>query len=405
MRGKNIYSVTQLNEYVRNMFRMDHFLRQLSIQGEVADCVYHQKSGHIYFTLKDQKSSISAVMFKNSRAGLDFQMKNGDQVVVTGQIDVYAQKGRYQVIASKIARQGEGDIYLRFEALKRRLEEMGMFDPMYKKEIPRYATRVGVVTAPGGAAIRDIQSTAFQRNPHVQLILYPALVEGEGASESIGEGIRALDALGLDVIIVGRGGGSEGNLWAFNNEQLARIIFDCRTPVISAVGHEINWTLSDLVADYRVNTPTGAAEKAVFDYEQALRDMEQKRLRLKQLMEQRLAEDRKQLRYLLARLVGLSPEKLLAERKRRLERDEEELRQVMDQILTSKKHRLSLLAERLEACSPARKLSQGYSHVASLEGETITSVGQVTRGQKLRIHVTDGTLTATVEEKKWTNRQ
>lgn len=396
MSRRNTYTVKQINSYIKNMFTQDFLLREIRIEGEVADCKYHQ-SGHIYFTLKDKEAAISAVMYRGSRGGLSFEMKNGDQIAADGQVDVYIKRGSYQFVARKIERQGEGDIYLRLEALKRRLEEMGMFDPMYKKPIPAFATRIGVVTAPGGAAIRDIQSTAFQRNPHVQIILYPAQVEGEGAEASIISGIRALDALGLDVIIVGRGGGSEGNLWAFNNEQVARAIFDCQTPVISAVGHEINWSVADLVADYRVNTPTGAAEKAVFDYRQAVELLRQMQRRMAAPVEQKLTYGSKHIQFLEARLQVFCPDNRLRQNKERLQQAGNALSAAIRRILQEKTHQFHLLAERIEACSPAKKLAQGFSYVALEDGTALHSVEQVTPGEHIEIHVTDGSLRAVVE--------
>ncbi len=262
---KNVYSVGQVNTYIKNMFAQDFMLKRISVKGEVSNCKYHS-TGHIYFTLKDGVGAISAVMFAGNRRGLTFAMKEGDKVVVTGSIEVYERDGKYQLYAREIELAGAGNLYLKFEALKRELEEMGMFDASYKKPIPKYAKRVGIVTAPTGAAIQDIRNIASRRNPYVQLILYPALVQGEGAAASVVNGIRTLDALGVDVMIVGRGGGSIEDLWAFNEEIVARAIFACETPVISAVGHETDTTIADYAADLRAPTPSAAAELAVFDY-------------------------------------------------------------------------------------------------------------------------------------------
>ena len=263
----SVYSVSQVNAYIKNMFLQDFALSRISVKGEVSNCKYHT-SGHIYFTLKDGSSAISAVMFAGNRSGLSFQLKEGQRVVAAGSIDVYERDGRYQLYAKKITLDGEGDLFLRFQKLRDELEEMGMFAPEYKQPIPRYAKTVGIVTASTGAAIRDIMNIASRRNPYVQLVLCPALVQGEQAKYSIAKGIETLDAMGLDVIIVGRGGGSIEDLWAFNEEMVARAIFNCRTPVISAVGHETDVTIADYVADLRAPTPSAAAELAVFDYRQ-----------------------------------------------------------------------------------------------------------------------------------------
>ena len=259
-----VYSVAQVNSYIKNMFAQDFLLRRLSVKGEVSNCKYHS-SGHIYFTLKDGGGTLQAVMFASQRRGLNFKLAEGQQVVVKGTVDVYERDGKYQLYASEIELSGRGDLYLRFEKLLKELEEMGMFDPQYKRPIPRFAKTVGIVTAPTGAAIRDIMNISHRRNPYVQLILYPALVQGDGAKDSIVKGIRTLDAMGLDVLIVGRGGGSIEDLWAFNEEEVARAIFACNTPVISAVGHETDVTIADYAADLRAPTPSAAAELAVFD--------------------------------------------------------------------------------------------------------------------------------------------
>ena len=259
---KNVYSVGQVNTYIKNMFAQDFLLRRLSVKGEVSNCKYHS-SGHIYFTLKDGGGTLQAVMFASQRRGLNFKLVEGQQVVVKGTVDVYERDGKYQLYASEIELSGRGDLYLRFEKLLKELEEMGMFDPQYKRPIPRFAKTVGIVTAPTGAAIRDIMNISHRRNPYVQLILYPALVQGDGAKDSIVKGIRTLDAMGLDVLIVGRGGGSIEDLWAFNEEEVARAIFACNTPVISAVGHETDVTIADYAADLRAPTPSAAAELAV----------------------------------------------------------------------------------------------------------------------------------------------
>ena len=247
---KRVYSVGQVNRYVKNMFLQDFVLKKVYVKGEVSNCKYHP-SGHIYFSLKDETGVLSCVMFAGHRRGLAFRMKDGDQVVVGGAVDVYERDGRYQLYAKEITQEGEGVLYERFLALKRELEEMGMFAQEYKQPIPEFIRRLGVVHAPAGAAIQDIRNISLRRNPYVQIILYPALVQGEGAADSIVKGIRMLDEAGVDVMIVGRGGGSIEDLWAFNEEKVARAIFDCRTPVISAVGHETDFTIADFVADLR----------------------------------------------------------------------------------------------------------------------------------------------------------
>ena len=241
-------------------------LQSIMVKGEVSNCKYHS-SGHIYFTLKDEKGTIACVMFSANRSGLRFRMEEGQQVVVSGRIDVYERDGKYQIYVQEIRLDGAGALYERYEQLKRELEERGMFAPQYKRPIPKYIGTLGVVTAATGAAVQDIINIARRRNPYVQIILYPAIVQGEAAVPSIVNGIRALERLGVDTIIVGRGGGSIEDLWAFNEEPVAQAVFDCSIPIISAVGHETDTTIVDFVADLRAPTPSAAAELAVYDIE------------------------------------------------------------------------------------------------------------------------------------------
>ncbi len=283
----SIYSVGQVNNYIKNMFQQDFLLNKVSIKGEVSNCKYHT-SGHIYFSLKDETGALACVMFAGQRKGLAFPMKNGDKVVVSGSVSVYERDGKYQLYAKEITLEGAGLLYERFLALKAELEEMGMFAKEYKQPIPAYAKTVGIVTAPTGAAIQDIRNVAGRRNPYVQLILYPALVQGDGAKESIIEGIEKLDAYGVDVMLVGRGGGSVEDLWAFNEEEVARAIFNCKTPIISAVGHETDTTIADFVADLRAPTPSAAAELAVADIRGVFQSLENYRQKLSRNLENKI---------------------------------------------------------------------------------------------------------------------
>lgn len=394
---KNIYSVGQVNTYIKNMFAQDFMMQRISVKGEVSNCKYHS-SGHIYFTLKDAVGTISAIMFAGNRRGLAFPMKEGDKVIVTGSIEVYERDGKYQLYAREIALDGAGNLYLKFEALKRELEEMGMFAPEYKKPIPKYIRRLGIVTAPTGAAVQDIRNIARRRNPYVQLILYPALVQGDGAANSIINGIHALDALGVDVIVVGRGGGSIEDLWAFNEEEVARAIFECETPVISAVGHETDTTIADYVADMRAPTPSAAAELAVFDYQAALERQQRLQTQMERCLRQRAQNAYLRLREYQTRLRYLSPELKLRERRKLAADLEEKLSGRMEQILKGKRHELALLSGRLEGMSPVKKLSQGFSYVADESGHAVTDASAVSVGQQLTVHLLKGRLQAEVTE-------
>lgn len=395
---KHVYSVGQVNKYIKNMFAQDFMLHHISIKGEVSNCKYHS-SGHIYFTMKDADGTINAVMFAGSRReGLKFPMKEGDRVVVTGSVEVYERDGRYQIYARTIERDGEGNLYLKFEALKRELEEMGMFAEEYKQPIPKYAKTVGIVTAETGAAIQDIRNIAGRRNPYVQLILCPALVQGEGAAASIVHGIHALEQIGVDVIIVGRGGGSIEDLWAFNEEMVARAIFDCRIPVISAVGHQTDFTIADYVADLRAPTPSAAAELAVFDYRQAMQELLGMRQQMDKELQRKVTVARNHLEHQRMRLHYLSPQQRMNENRRRVAEYEEKLTGRMEELLRERRHRLALLAGTLESYSPVKKLSGGYAFVEDGNHQALRSIHQIRKKDTVQIHLLDGTLTAAVTE-------
>ena len=396
---KNAYSVGQVNRYVKNMFTQDFFLQKIYVKGEVSNCQYHT-SGRIYFSLKDETGTMSCVMFAGHRRGLAFSMKDGDKVIVGGSVDVYERDGRYQLYAKEITLEGAGALYERYLALKQELEEMGMFAGEYKQPIPKFIRRLGVVTAPTGAAVQDIRNISYRRNPYLQIILYPALVQGAGAAESIVKGIRMLDGLNVDVIIVGRGGGSIEDLWAFNEEIVARAIFECRTPVISAVGHETDFTIADFVADLRAPTPSAAAELAVNDYRSVVESVSVYRQRMYRAMSTRLDFYRSRLANFSTKFGYLSPEYRLREQRQRLADVESSLQNAMEGKLKENRHRLSLYVERFTGLSPLRKLNQGFSYVADQEKRTLTSVKQVKNGDTIYISVTDGTIEAKVNSIK-----
>ena len=396
---KNAYSVGQVNRYVKNMFTQDFFLQKIYVKGEVSNCKYHT-SGHIYFSLKDETGTMSCVMFAGHRRGLAFSMKDGDKVIVGGSVDVYERDGRYQLYAKEITLEGAGALYERYLALKQELEEMGMFAGEYKQPIPKFIRRLGVVTAPTGAAVQDIRNISYRRNPYLQIILYPALVQGAGAAESIVKGIRMLDGLNVDVIIVGRGGGSIEDLWAFNEEIVARAIFECRTPVISAVGHETDFTIADFVADLRAPTPSAAAELAVNDYRSVVESVSAYRQRMYRAMSTHLDFYRSRLANFSTKFGYLSPEYRLREQRQRLADAESSLQNAMEGKLKENRHRLSLYVERFTGLSPLRKLNQGFSYVADQEKRTLTSVKQVKNGDTIYISVTDGTIEAKVNSIK-----
>lgn len=385
----SIYSVAQVNSYIKNLFVQDFLLNRISVRGEVSNCKYHT-SGHIYFTLKDKSGTLSAVMFAGQRKGLTFQLQEGQQVVVTGSIDIYERDGRYQLYAREIRRDGVGDLFERFQKLRDELEEMGMFAAEYKKPIPKYAKTIGIVTASTGAAIHDIINITARRNPYVQLILYPALVQGQDAKFSIVNGIRTLDSMGLDVLIVGRGGGSMEDLWAFNEEIVARAIFECETPVISAVGHETDVTIADYVADLRAPTPSAAAELAVFDYRQFENRLEVLREALNRGVERNLERKKAQVEQYQMKLKLHHPERILNDHRQRLVQIQDQMERRIEERLTDRKHRLALLAGRLHGLSPLEQLSQGFGFVTDKDGKPVASVKELQKEESLQIRLADG---------------
>ena len=396
---KNIFSVGQINRYVKNMFTQDFILQKIYVKGEVSNCKYHT-SGHIYFSLKDETGVLSCVMFAGHRRGLAFRMKDGDRVVVGGAVDVYERDGRYQLYAKEISLEGAGALYERFLALKTELEEMGMFAQEYKQPIPAFIHRLGVVTAPTGAAVQDIRNISLRRDPYLQIILYPALVQGEGAADSIVRGIHMLDQAEVDVIIVGRGGGSIEDLWAFNEEAVAMAIYNCEIPIISAVGHETDFTIADFVADLRASTPSAAAELAVADFRQILQNIAGLRDRMQKAMQRRAELGRAQLMQYQMRFQYLNPEAKLRDNRQRLADLDELLRRAMKNRIAEERHMLGIYLERYRGLSPLYKLNQGYSFVSDREGNGIISTKQVHSGDLLEISVTDGVIEAEVRSSR-----
>ena len=386
---RNVYSVKQVNSYVKNMFSQDFMLNHIYVKGEVSNCKYHT-SGHIYFSLKDESGTIACVMFASARSGLSFRMQEGQNVIVLGSVSVYERDGKYQLYAKEIILDGAGALYERFEALKKELEEMGMFAAEYKQPIPRYVKSVGIVTAPTGAAVRDIINISKRRNPYVQLILYPALVQGEGAAASIVRGIRMMEQQKVDVIIVGRGGGSMEDLWAFNEEAGARAIFECAIPIISAVGHETDTLISDYVADLRAPTPSAAAELAVYELSSVQIMCEEYKRRMYQQIGQRIDFSRRQMEQMAFRLKVAHPRQKLNEQRQYLADLDSRMRIRMNSVLEESRHKLAIYIEKMKGLSPLQKLNQGYAYVTDKSGRTVRSIKDTKQGEVLDVYVTDG---------------
>ena len=396
---KNVYTVSYVNSYIKDMFTQDFMLNGIYIKGEISNCKYHT-SGHIYFTLKDEKAAISAVMFASQRKNLGFKLQEGQKVIVLGNVCVYERDGKYQIYANQILLDGEGDLFAKYEKLKKELEEMGMFANEYKMPIKKYIRRLGVVTAPTGAAIQDIINITKRRNPYVEIILYPALVQGQGAAESIVRGIKTLDKFGVDTIIVGRGGGSIEDLWAFNEEIVARAIFESNTPIISAVGHETDVTIADFVADMRALTPSAAAELAVFEYSAIADMLKQYNSDLLSAMADRINDNKIRCNNYKLHLDYLNPINQIKEKRHYMIELEEKLDLRMKNKVDTYKNTLSLFIEKLNGLSPLAKLNQGYSYTSDKAGNTLASVDQVEADDLICISVSDGNIDAIVKNKE-----
>lgn len=394
----SVYTVSQANQYIKNMFNQDFLLNNISVRGEVSNCKYHS-SGHIYFSIKDKNGLLSCVMFAGKRRGLDFKMEEGNKVIVSGNINVYERDGKYQLYADKIEKEGTGDLYKRFIELKNELEEMGMFSDEYKKEIPKYSMNVGIVTASTGAAIQDIINISKRRNPYIRLVLYPAKVQGDGAADTIVNGIRCLDSKNLDAIIVGRGGGSIEDLWAFNEEKVARAIFECNTPVISAVGHETDYTIADYVADMRAPTPSAAAELVVFEYNKLCEKISSYEENMRYRIDNKIRNYRNTVNDLLWKLNKMSPANNIQSKRQRLADLEIRLYDSINRKTSERRHQLELLTERLNGLSPLNKLSGGYAYISDDKNKPVKSIKQINADDELKIVLKDGNAKVKVIDK------
>lgn len=385
----NVYAVGQVNTYIKNMFSQDLMLRSIYVKGEVSNLKYHS-SNHIYFTLKDKSGTLACVMFAGYRInGLKFRLEEGQQIIVFGSIEVYERDGKYQLYAKEIKLDGAGDLYVRFEQLKKELSEMGMFDKEYKKPIPKYVKTVGIVTARTGAAVQDIINISKRRNPYVQLILYPAQVQGEGAAESIVSGINALQNQGVDVIIVGRGGGSIEDLWAFNEEIVARAIFACPIPIVSAVGHETDTTIADYVADLRAPTPSAAAELTVYPVDDIFREIEDYRYSMKDSFEHKLDVLRNKMKAYEKLIMAYNPKVKVREQRTYYVNLSDKLSKLMHDKLVISRHRLNMLITRAEGLSPLERLKGGYVYAVA-DGKPLTQISQIKPEDMVDITLKDG---------------
>ena len=436
------YSVSEVNRYIKSLMQRDFVLSNICIKGEISNFKYHT-NGHMYFTLKDERSNIKAVIWKTGPKP-PFKLEDGLSVIVSGSIEVYDVGGYYQIVVKSIEQAGVGALYVKLAKLKQMFSDMGYFASQYKKPIPVYARKIGIVTAPTGAAIHDIIHISTDRNPYVSLTLCPALVQGSGAAESIVRGIKVLDKMDMDVIIIGRGGGSIEDLWAFNEQIVAEAVFQAKTPIISAVGHDSDDTITDLIADKRAATPSDAARRAVCEWSKIVGDIDYYKDKLRLNLNNKINELRTKSDQYALKLKALSPESNLSQKKMRLESLIKRLNMAEKNIIDRKmrrleslssllkyrmnnnldvykikldnehkkldflakshvektRSRLSLVSGKLNTLSPLKLLSSGYGYIENSEGKRVSSVSEVNIDEMVNIYFTDGSAKAVVKEKK-----
>ncbi len=396
---KRIITVSELNEYLKMLFEYDEILRNIYIKGEISNFTNHYKTGHFYFSLKDAGGSVRAVMFRSSASKLKFKPENGMRVIVGGRVSVFPRDGQYQVYVDVMEPDGVGALYMAYEQLRAKLEKEGLFAEERKKTLPRFPKRIGIVTSPTGAAIRDMLHITGRRFPSAEIVLYPALVQGADAAASIARGIRYFNTKkSVDLLIVGRGGGSLEDLWAFNEELLVRAVADSALPVISAVGHETDFTLCDFAADLRAPTPSAAAELAVPDTEELLSSLGHMNDRISLAMNRRLARSRDRLGLLSASRMLKDPRAFIDDKRMALAMDEQALYTRMERILAAKRAEFQYKTAKMEALNPLAVVARGYSAVFDEKGVLVKSVSQLAPGDGVSFALTDGKVHARVEK-------
>ena len=397
----NIYTVGQINAYIKKMFTQDIFLHSVIVSGEVTD-FKRAASGHLYFSLIDKKEILKVVMYQTNAAKVSFDIKNGDSVEVAGYIDNYGPKSEYQLKASAIKLSGEGAQHEELLKLIGKLSEMGMFAEEYKIPIPKYSFRIGVVTSATGSVIHDIRQVAARRNPGVEIVLRSAKVQGEGAAASVIEGIDALVRDKVDVIIIGRGGGSDDDLSAFNDEALAHAVFDCSVPIVSAVGHGDDRSITDMVADAYAPTPSAAAEMTVFSFEEFVKDVDSCYAMLSRMMQKHIDKKRHEMKQRSLRLEALSPSAKIKEQRLSYKNRAQKLDTLMKKRLESSKSKLLIYIEKYKALSPVERIAHGFAAITDKNGNRVTDVSMVKVGDAIRLTMKDGHIdaTATAVEKR-----
>ena len=396
---KRVISVSELNEYIKMLFEYDEILRNVYIKGEISNFTNHYKTGHFYFSLKDPGGAVRAVMFRSSASKLKFMPENGMRVIVGGRVSVFPRDGQYQIYVDVMEPDGVGALYMAYEQLKAKLEKEGLFSEARNKPLPAIPKEIGIVTSPTGAAIRDMIHVLGRRFPLAKIVLYPALVQGADAPASLIRGIRYFNhRKTADVLIIGRGGGSLEDLWAFNDENLVRTVAASEIPIISAVGHETDFTLCDFAADLRAPTPSAAAELAVPDSEELFGTLAQTKERLSFAVSRRITKAGEKLKRLSSSRVMQDPMNLLDDKKMALLMAERALQSRMEAVIAAKKLRFQRDAAKLEALNPLSIITRGYSAVFDENNALIKSISQIKEGESISFMLTDGTVRAEVKE-------
>ena len=397
--SNNVLTVTELNQYIKSFFDSSAFLQDIYIKGEISNFTNHYKTGHFYFTLKDEGGVLKSVMFRSDVATLKFMPENGMKVIAHGRISLYVKDGSYQLYVDSIEPDGIGALYIAFEQLKAKLEAEGLFSPQYKKPIPKYPSRIGIVTSPTGAAVRDMINVSKRRFPLAELILFPCLVQGDNASQQIAKGIVYFNTkLPVDTIIIGRGGGSLEELWAFNNEELARTIFASRIPIISAVGHETDFSISDFVSDLRAPTPSAVAELALPDYRSEADYLDSQKKRISILLYNKFTALSTRLDLISKKKCLTSPMYLIDDKRITLDNLSEKLDSKAVTVLDKKKMSMAGIASKLDALNPLKVIARGYSAVFDDNGNLIKSINDVKVDDKVEFRTVDGKVVAIVKD-------
>ena len=398
MNTPKIITVSQLNFYLKSLIDNDQNLRFVFLEGEISNLTDHYSSGHIYFSLKDEKSVVKAVMFSYATKNLKFKPENGMKVILRARVSVYEPSGQYQLYVEDMQPDGVGALSLQFEQLKEKLSKEGLFDKAHKKPIPTFPETIGVITSPTGAAVRDILNILSRRYPSADIVMCPVLVQGENAASQLTQAIKRFSESKIaDVVIIGRGGGSQEDLWAFNDENLARAIYDCETPVISAVGHETDFTICDFVSDLRAPTPSAAAELAVPDKDELTAELMAQRQYLSALIDKKLLSFESSLDNSSRLLSAYSPLNIIEIGEKDMINLSDRMLSVSKQLIENNTKNLTETASKLSALNPVAVLMRGYSYITDTDNKTVSSVSDVNVGDKINIKVSDGTLSAVVE--------